>query len=128
LRQQATSNYVYGLSQGNKTVSTEFLPEDPFVIRGFADPKSNRGEKFGQTDEATIVVKVPPQQVKAIGTGKLSLQVFMIKPDKLPDSLSNETLDALKLSKSLTTTLNITSKKLGTSVKDSAKQNSIQIK
>lgn len=128
LRQQATSNYVYALSQGKKTVSAEFLPENPFVIRGFADPNSKRGEKFGQTDEATIVVKVPPQQVKAIGTGKLSLQIFEIKPNKSPELLSNETMDALKLSKSLTTTIDISPKRLGTAVKDSAKQNSISVK
>jgi len=126
LRQQGSSDFAYALSQGTKTVSTEFLPEDPFVVRGFADPKNGHGEKYERADEATIVIKVPAQQAKAFDSGKISLQIVKINPDALVSNfnginLSSAILDQLKARKALTTTVDVTSKRLAAAVRENAK-------
>jgi hypothetical protein len=128
LRQQASSQFLYALSAGKKTVTTEFLPEDPFVVRGFADPKHGKPEHFSTADEVTIVVKVPQSQAQALQAGKLSLQILSLKDSADIPLLDNNMLEQLKASSSVKTEINVPSKSLGAALRAEKKKAESAIK
>jgi hypothetical protein len=79
--QQASSSVVEATS-GAQTLGVQFLQDDPFTVRGFTDPNNpERGELFEETDEATVVIRVPRADLNLAATGPgVSLKLYEVKP------------------------------------------------
>lgn len=92
---QQASNSVMEAKTGDQTLGVQFLQDDPFTVRGFADPNNvERGEHFQETDEATIVIRVPQTNLSIAATGPgVSLRFYEVKPEPSihldPNTISN---------------------------------------
>lgn len=123
-RGQPTGNSALEINRGHETIGAEFLPEDPFVIRGFIDPKNpQRGEFFGRTDAATIVVNVPKVTLEDAAAGGITLRLYKVSPgdDELAtSSLTNNVsyLNSLKTQQRLTEQIGISANKLKSALRD----------
>lgn len=97
---QQASNTVVEAKSGAETLGIQFLQDDPFIVRGFADPNNpDRGELFKETDEATVVIRVPKTDLGLAASGPgVSLKLYEVKPEPSlyldPNAVSN--IDQLK--------------------------------
>jgi hypothetical protein len=79
-RKQPNPAYFFAITKNNKPSSAEFLPEDPFLVRGFIDPAhKEKGEKLMHAESATIIVNVPKTDIAAAHS--LGLQLYSIAPN-----------------------------------------------
>lgn len=83
---QQASNSVVEATSGAQTLGVQFLQDDPFTVRGFTDPNNpDRGELFEETNEATIVIRVPRADLSLAATGPgVSLKLYEVKPEPSP--------------------------------------------
>lgn len=78
---QAAPPFFVALSRDEQPIAAQFLPSDPYEIRGFPDPEQKeKGEFIAQADEATVIVSVPIAQASADQVG---LQLWSIDPEAL---------------------------------------------
>lgn len=102
---QQASNSVVEATSGGQTLGIQFLQDDPFTVRGFADPNNpERGELFEETDEATVVIRVPQADLNLAATGPgVSLKLYEVKPEPSPylDPNAVENIEQLKSQKVL---------------------------
>lgn len=104
-RDEAASSVAFIVSENNQPTSVEFLPEDPFLVRGFEDPANRNGEFTAQADSATITVDIP-SNIGEAASGKVSLELNRVQgsaagniQSALPDAtllLQLRTSDRLK--------------------------------
>ena len=78
LRDEAASSVALIVNENNVPTSVEFLPEDPFLVRGFEDPNNRQGEFTTQSDSATITVDIPSDLGDA-ASGRVSLDVSRVQ-------------------------------------------------
>lgn len=114
---EPVSNYIYEITDGGRTLSAEFLPEDPFVVRGFNDPNSNQGELLREAETATIVVKMPKTDLLDSPQSRLSLRLYQIRPGTTVERLDALTLNRLKTQRFLTPQVSFTADKLGPAIR-----------
>jgi hypothetical protein len=86
LQDQQASNSIVEATSGAQTLGVQFLQDDPFTVRGFTDPNDpERGELFEETDEATIVIRVPRTDLSSAATGQgVGLKLYEVKPEPSP--------------------------------------------
>jgi hypothetical protein len=78
--QQAAPPFFFAFSKDASTNYADFVPEDPYLVRGFADPKHpEQGEKLIEADSATIIVNVPRTDI-ASATHDLGMQLYKVGP------------------------------------------------
>jgi len=116
-RTEPVSNYIYEITSGAQTLSAEFLPEDPFVIRGFHDPNVNQGELLREVESATIIVKMPKTDLLDSPQNRINLRLYQIRPGTNIERLDAATLNRLKTQRSLTPQVNFTADKLGPAIR-----------
>jgi hypothetical protein len=80
---QQASNTVVETTSGAQTLGVQFLQDDPFTVRGFTDPNNpERGELFEETDEATIVIRMPRTDLNSAAAGPgVGLKLYEVKPE-----------------------------------------------
>lgn len=77
---QAAPPYFFAFNKDATTNYTDFVPEDPYLVRGFADPKHpEQGEKLIEADAATIIVNIPRTDI-ASATHDLGMQLYKVGP------------------------------------------------
>lgn len=116
-RTDPVSNYIYEITSGQQTLSAEFLPEDPFVTRGFPDPNMNRGEFLGEAESATIVVKMPKSDLLDRPENKIDLRLYQIRQGTNIARLDASTLNRLKTQRRLTPQVTFSADKLGPAIR-----------
>jgi hypothetical protein len=75
---EAASSVALIVNENSAPTSVEFLPEDPFLVRGFEDPNNRQGEFTTQTDSATITVDIP-SDIGDAASGRVSLDLSRVK-------------------------------------------------
>lgn len=96
LRKQPTSNFLYEVTSGQRTLAVETLPEDPFVVRGFSDPDGQLGHKFERTEAATIVLKVPNLNLEQASRNAINVRLYEAQPGQLTERITPSTVQNLK--------------------------------
>jgi hypothetical protein len=78
--QQAAPPYFFAFNKNATTNYADFVPEDPYLVRGFADPEHpEQGEKLIEADAATIIVNIPRTDI-ASATHDLGMQLYKVGP------------------------------------------------
>jgi len=80
LRNRRLSDFGYDLRLNESTAVSEFLPEDPFLVRGFRDTAQEQGEWFERSETAVIVVKSPTTDVPQLIKENVRIRLFRLKP------------------------------------------------
>lgn len=124
LNSAPTSDYIYEVRNGNETVAAAFLRDDPFAVRGFADPSSSRGEKIEREDAATIILNVPAFNLSMLGKCKLGLHLYRLQPGIRPDSIDADKLKYLREEGKLTHVISVPAPKFTEAIKKAAKARS----
>jgi hypothetical protein len=117
LHTEATSDFIYELRRDSATLAAEFLPEDPFVVRGFADPNDNRGEYVTLADSAIITVKLPKAALTDASNNRINLHLYKLQANTVIDRLDLQTLNRLKSQRRLTLQLSVPSGRLGPAIR-----------
>jgi hypothetical protein len=119
--QQAAPPYFFTFSKDATTNYADFVPEDPYLVRGFADPEHpEKGEKLIQADSATIIVNVPRTDI-ASATHDLGMQLYKVGPVamgqyKTPRSSDLALVDRLMHSQGVTKELDLSKAALGSAI------------
>ena len=127
---QQASNTVVEAKSGAQTLGVQFLQAAPFTVRGFADPNNpDRGELFEETDEATVVLRVPRTNLSLAATGPgVGLKLYEVKPEPSlyidPNAVAN--IDQLKAQRVLEEQTRVSPGKLKDAVKKRVDVRSIQ--
>jgi|HubBroStandDraft_1064217.scaffolds.fasta_scaffold98496_2 hypothetical protein len=79
MRKEPSSRFVYEITKDGKTFLVGFLPEDPFVVRGFADPKHERQEDTAKTESATIILSIPNTDADAAASGRIGIRFYKLR-------------------------------------------------
>ncbi len=75
---QASPSFFFAILKNGRPTGTALLPENPYLVRGFADPEHReKGESLKLVDEATIIVNVPKTDM-AGAARNLGLQLFRV--------------------------------------------------
>lgn len=80
-RTEMSSDFAFEVRRDQQTVDVGFLPEDPFVVRGFPDPDNNRGEMFARAKTVITVVNVPEVSLNEATNDKIGLRFYKLRAD-----------------------------------------------
>lgn len=73
-------SYLFAFTNRARPTSAQYLPDDPFTVRGFVDPKHRqRGEKLSQSNTATLNLTIP-NMTMSTATDGLGLQFYAVNP------------------------------------------------
>jgi len=121
-RSNSIPSYLFAFTKKNRPSYVQYLPDNPFTVRGFVDPKHpERGEKLLESNAATVIVNVPNTDMSS-ATRDLGLQVFSVNPagmDAFARSGSidvNALLTKLKNNKTISLKTDFPASKLGQAV------------
>ena len=117
LRDYRTSDFVYEVSSGGTTLAVAFFPEDPFLVRAFADP-DNAKENTSQGESAVITVNVPWDYRSLAAVRKLRLRIFKLLPGTTITTINPKILAELKTHKKLDLISGLHAKKFGRSISE----------
>jgi hypothetical protein len=79
-RSNSVPAYLFAFTKKERPSYVQYLPDNPFIVRGFVDPRHpERGEKLLESDSATVIVNVPNTDMSS-ATRDLGLQVFSVSP------------------------------------------------
>ena len=121
LNSAPTSDYIYEVSHGRRTVAAAFIRDDPFAIRGFADPTSAHGEKIERLETATVIVNIPAFGLSMLEKCKLGLRLYRLRPDIKLDSMDANTFLRLREEGNLTPVLSVPASSFTEAIKKAAK-------
>lgn len=94
-RDEAASSIALIVNENQQPTSIEFLPEDPFLVRGFEDPSNRQGEFTAQTDAATITIDIP-DDIGEAASGRVSLELSRVR-ESAAGNIQRATPDATLL-------------------------------
>jgi IgA Peptidase M64 len=120
--QQGSPSYFLAFNKDSEPSYADFLPENPYLVRGFADPKHpEKGENISFATTATIIVNVPKTDI-ASATQNLGFQLYSANPGtvNVVPSESNEELRSLLQKPGVKMELNISPSDLGVAVNSKA--------
>ncbi len=124
------SNSALIMSESNQPATMEFLPDDPFKVRGFEDPQDRRGEFIAQVDSATITVDLPRFDIADAAAGKISLELSRVRGAEegniSPGLTGAALLQQLRTAGRLTRQTKVSEGKLKEAARDTSKARSIQ--
>jgi hypothetical protein len=124
------SSSAFIINERNQPPNVEFLPDDPFKIRGFEDPKDRQGEFSAQVDSATITVDLPRIEIDDAAAGKVSLELNQVRGSAEGNILQNLTgatfLQQLRTTGRLKQQTKVTEGNLKQAARDSSKVRPIQ--
>lgn len=121
LNSAPTSDYIYEVSHGRQVVAAAFLRDDPFAVRGFADPTSARGENIGQQETTTVIVNIPAFSLSMLDKCKLNLRLYRLRPNIKLDSMDDSTFLRLREEGNLTPVLSVPASRFTEAIKKAAK-------
>ena len=75
---ELSSSFVFEVNRGSQTIGAGALREDPFVVRGFADPNNNHGEMRARAKSVTIVVRIPGLELTQAITNNVGLRFYKV--------------------------------------------------
>jgi len=114
--QQGSPSYFLAFNKDSEPSYADFLPENPYVVRGFTDPNHpEKGENISFADAATIIVNVPKTNI-ASATQNLGLQLYSVDPGTVGVISSNEELRTLLKKQGVKMELNISPNDLSVAV------------
>jgi hypothetical protein len=71
-------SYLFAFTKKDRPGYVQYLPDNPFTVRGFVDPRHpEKGEKLLESEAATVIVNVPDTDMSS-ATKDLGLQVFSV--------------------------------------------------
>lgn len=73
------NDYIYEVSSGQQILATEFLQDNPFTVRRFADP-SSRKEKMERQETTTVIINVPAFSLSMLKKCPLGLRLYRLWP------------------------------------------------
>ena len=79
MRQGPSSSYIYEITRDGDTLAVGFLPEDPFLVRGFTKPDRPETENVGHSESATIILNVPHTDMEAATKGRIGLRFYKLR-------------------------------------------------
>ncbi len=115
-RGEAVSDFIYEITRDNRTLMVGFLPEDPFLVRGFEDPAHKRGENLGQGKSATIVFNVPETDMASATQGRIGFRYYKVQSGTEVDAISPTVLNELKERHRLTTEFDLSPHQLALAI------------
>ena len=116
-----TSDYIYEVSNGQQTVAAAFLRDDPFALRGFADPSTPQGEKTGRQATTTIIVNIPDFGLSMLDKCKLGFRLYRLRSGVKVDRMDADTLLRLREGGRLTSIMSVPASKFTEALKKAAK-------
>ena len=124
------SNSAMITNESNQPATVEFLPDDPFKIRGFEDPKDRRGEFSAEVDSATITVDLPRLEMADAAAGKIRLELSKVSgtaDGTIPQTLTGAALlQQLRTAGRLIRQATVSEGKLKNAARDMSKARTIQ--
>jgi len=75
---QPSGDFVLEVARALQPSEVSFVPEDPLLIRGFADPKGEPFELIERGESATIVVSAPRVSVADLAEGNVTLRLYKL--------------------------------------------------
>jgi hypothetical protein len=79
-RSNSIPSYLFAFTKKNRPSYIQYLPDNPFMVRGFVDPKHpEKGETLLESESTTVIVNVPDTDMSS-ATKDLGLQVFSVSP------------------------------------------------
>jgi hypothetical protein len=90
-----TSNFLYEATSGHMTLAIGFFPEDPFMVRGFADSQNSQ-ERIANGQSATVVVNIPLIDASPAAINKIHLGIIKLVSHESTGSLNSAVLAKLK--------------------------------
>lgn len=121
LNSAPTSDYIYEVSSGQQTLAVAFLRDDPFTVRGFADPSFPQGEKIDRQETATVIINVPAFSLSMLEKCKLTLRLYRLRPGVNVDRMDADAFPRLREAGDLTPVLSVPAPKLTEAIKKAAK-------
>ncbi|HLL73824.1 MAG TPA: hypothetical protein VK421_00890 [Pyrinomonadaceae bacterium] len=115
-----TSDYIYEVSNGQQTVAA-FLRDDPFTLRGFADPSSPQGEKSGRQQTTTIIVNIPNFGLSMLEKCNLGFRLYRLRLGVKVDRIDADALLRLREGGQLTPVMSVPASKFTEALKKAAK-------
>jgi hypothetical protein len=103
LSSQGSPSFIGALSKGGQPTVASLIVDDPYVVRGFVDPKHReQGENISRADEATVVLHLPQASLASAmdGTG---LQFYSVRAAHMTAIKPSELLDMKSLLNSVGT-------------------------
>src|SRR6202035_272986 len=93
LAPQASPAYFAEFTRGGQPSIANLLVEDPYIVRGFVDPKrKEKGESISRATSATIILNVPRTNLES-ATHTLGLQLYRVKPGTMADVTPSQLMD-----------------------------------
>jgi hypothetical protein len=121
LNSAPTSDYIYEVSNGKQTIAAAFLRDDPFAVRGFADPSSDQGENIERQEAATFIINIPAFGLSMLEKNQLGLRLYKVRPGVKVDSMDAGVFLHLRDGGSLTPVLFVAATKFTEAIKKAAK-------
>ncbi|MGB2678395.1 MAG: M64 family metallopeptidase [Candidatus Acidiferrum sp.] len=122
-RSNSIPSYLFAFTKKGRPSYVQYLPDNPFTVRGFIDPKHpERGEKLLESETATVIVNVPNTDMSS-ATRDLGLQVFSVSPAGMDAFARSESIDVdlllrkLKNNKAISMKTDFPASELGQAVK-----------
>lgn len=115
---QALSDFVFEIIDGDETLGTQALPGDPFEAHSFGGgPGSPEGHHFERLDETTVTVRVPKRSLDSALDG-LSLNLYQLKAGPEVKAFSPSALQDLKRDRRLRLVTSISGAEIGAYVRE----------
>jgi IgA Peptidase M64 len=93
LAPQAEPAYFAAFTKGDQPSIANLLVEDPYVVRGFADPEhKEKGELIRRAEFATIILHVPRTSLQSATHG-LGLELYRVKPGTMLGVTPSQMMD-----------------------------------
>lgn len=121
LNSAPTSDYVYEVSSGRQTRVAAFLRDDPFTVRGFADPSSQGGEKIERQETATVIISVPAFSLSMLEKCPLGFRLYRLRPGVKVEGMDANAFSRLREEGNLTPVLTVPASRLTKAIKKAAK-------
>jgi hypothetical protein len=122
VREEPPSSYIYEFRKDDKTISVGFLPEDPFTVRGFADPTNSRQETLGRAKSPTIILNVPHTNLASASGGRIGLRLYRLKSGASIETISAATLESLRVRDRVSLQLEVPPATFGAAISESLKK------
>jgi hypothetical protein len=117
MRQGPSSSFIYEITRDGETLAVGFLPEDPFLVRGFTKPGPLQTENIGHSDSATIILNVPHTNTEAAAKGRIGLRFYKVQHGSPIESIDPSILKKLTADGNVSLEFDLPAGTLGSEIK-----------
>ena len=109
------SRFAYEVLAGQKTLSVETLPEDPFLVRCFPDPAQNKPHRYDRSETAILTLRIPIA-ASALEREPVGLRLYRVEPNTDVNTIDIMTLDKMSAAGRLELRTELPADKLGPAI------------